>query len=77
MLLSTSGVASGNTLLKEGKLGTLLSGVSQLRSSNGTIATDSQPEDTEARMRGAHATRSATKPPAPTPARSGPPPLPE
>jgi len=60
MLLSTSGLASINTLLKEGKLGTLLSGVSQLLRSNGTIATDSQPEDSDV--------RSTTKPPAPTPA---------
>lgn len=59
MLLSTSGLALINTLLEEGKLGALLSGVSQLLRSNGTIATDN-PEDSEV--------RSATKPPAPTPA---------
>ena len=41
MLLSTSGLALINTLLEEGKLGSLLNQVSQMVRSNGKTATDS------------------------------------
>ncbi len=46
LLLSTSGLSLINTLLEEGKLGTVISQVSQMIRSNGTLPTDMVKEET-------------------------------
>lgn len=65
MLLSTSGLALINTLLEEGKLGSLLTRVSQMVRSNGKTETDSIPESSAPPK--PPTPELPTQPPSPTP----------